>query len=116
MTKKSFKDVLFARLEREKMTMKDLERLSKVPYDRIYNLKKRPASSTSVDTAIQIANGFGQTLDEFMAEVVSLDREREILRLATQLTAEDFHEMVGFGKGLLSERERSQPQSGEDGQ
>jgi transcriptional regulator with XRE-family HTH domain len=115
MEKKSFKQILFERLEREEMTMKDLERASGIPYDRIYNLKKRPDGTTSIDTAIEIAAAFGEDLGAFMKEEYRNERQ-EIRDLLSQLPEEDIQQMVGFGKGLLAAQGQPRPKSGEDEQ
>jgi len=112
---KSFVDILSERVEAEKINISDLSRITGVPKDKVYKLVKKKNLSTSVESAMQIASYFGQTLDEFMGDHRS-GEELEIIHLVSQLTEADRQLLLGFGKGLVAAKDPAQPESDEDGQ
>lgn len=63
----SFREALLARLAAEGLTIAALARGTGVSLDALKKLSARDGASTSVETAILIADFFGETVNEFMS-------------------------------------------------
>lgn len=75
----------------------------------------RNAESVRLSTAEQICDALGTTYKDFM-EGVQTSEEQEIVRLVSQLSAEERQLLLGFGKGLLAKQGLEPPKSSEDEQ
>ena len=61
-----FRDAFLALVDTSGVSFQDVAERSGLPYDRIYNIKKRPDASTHVETAMAIARSFGMTIEQLM--------------------------------------------------
>ena len=73
---KSFRDAFLEALTISGWKVPEVARRSGVSQDQLNKLKQRDGAKTNVDDAKAVANAFGYSLDEFLEDEFSQDRDR----------------------------------------
>lgn len=110
---KNFREALIDALEKSGTPLKRVAEQTGVSYEQLKKLRQGKSTSTNVDDAVLVANYFGQTLEEFLADSTAALRS-EIVDLYNQLTPEERRFLLASAKGMLGERDPDTEQSQEE--
>ncbi len=97
--KLTFRDALILALERTGRSLKSVCQEAGVSYEQMKKVKQGGSKSTNVDDAVNIANQFGVTLEEFLQDKTATVRS-EIVDLYNQLSDEERQFLIKSARGL----------------
>lgn len=96
----TFRTALLRALEQTGVSLKQVCESSGVSYEQFKKVKQGKSQSTNVDDALRVANYFGLTLDEFLADDTAVVRE-EILDLYRQLEPGERWFLLASARGMI---------------
>ena len=103
---RTFKEALTFHLQKpdgSRLALKAIAEGSGVSYEQLKKVMQRESASTNVDEAVRVANYFGLTLDEFLADETATIRA-DIVDLYNQLSDQERRFLRDASQGILARR------------
>lgn len=102
---RTFRDALIDRMAGHDLSLRQIAAQAQVSYQQLKKMVQREGASTNVDDAVKVARVFGLSLDEFLSDDLSQERE-ELVRLWQKLTPEERSLLRAAARGM---RDKDQP-------
>jgi len=99
---RSFRDAFLDGLSRTGWTLKKVAEVAGVSEEQLKKVKQGKSRSTNVDDALKVANAFGVTLDEFLADDTAALRA-EVAELWMKLTQAERDILLAAARGQAAQ-------------
>lgn len=100
LSKTAFREALIRHRDESGLTLEAVARGSNVPLATVGKLCRREGKQTSAENALQIAQFFGMTLEEFVG-MAQVDDDAQILRIVRRLDPETKDILLRQMRGLV---------------